>query len=326
MTELSPADTYHKAYNYLHDGDYVNGFRNFEWRWHPDAIATLPEPFIKHTKTPVWQGESLWGKSVLVQMEMGYGDCIQFYRFLPLLKVLGVRRLVVLQTGSLHNLLAQMECIDHITNDETKGESQTCDYWIGSMSLAWIALNAPPYARALFPITKEKIVASEGYFTAPQAKNIQKLPGVNWGASHRYLHGVKSTTAERIAELCGTNCYSLNPEADGPFKSLPTTTWKSDWLETASYMRSMSVVVTVDTGTAHIAGALGVPCIVLLPDDEHVCWRWKNGRWYNSINTIRKNEWDTVPELLKEFTKCPQPIPGKLPTWTLSRNKMVLKM
>jgi hypothetical protein len=192
------------------------------------------------------------------------------------------------------------------------------------MSLANIALNAPPYARALFPITKNKIVGSEGYFTAKPA-NIQPKAGVNWGASHRYLHGVKSTTAEQLAELCGTDCYSLNPEGPGPFTALPTTTWKQDWAETASYMRAMPVVVTVDTGTAHLAGALGVPCIVLLPDDDYVCWRWKNGRWYDSINTLRKHEWHKVPELLKEYIKCPQPTPGKLTTWTLSQNKLVLK-
>lgn len=293
----NPVDLYHQAYAHLHAGDYVTGFRLFEFRWHPDAIATLDEPFTKYTPSPVWQGQPLFGKSIIVQMEMGYGDCLMMYRFLPLLKVMGAKRLVVLQTGPLHHLAAQMQCIDHITNDEKKGESQNCDYWIGSMSLPFLALHAPAYVKQLFPISQKKIVGSEGYLDAVPTLMHPKV-GVNWNASRRYLHGIKSTTAEKLVELCGTDCYSLNPEEDGPFYSLPGD-WKTNWATTAKHMKAMKAVVTVDTGTAHMAGALGVKCIVLLPDDDHVCWRWKNGVWYDSIVTLRQHEWHRVPELLK---------------------------
>ena len=78
----NPVDLYHQAYAHLHAGDYVTGFRLFEFRWHPDAIATLDEPFTKYTPSPVWQGQPLFGKSIIVQMEMGYGDCLMMYRFL----------------------------------------------------------------------------------------------------------------------------------------------------------------------------------------------------------------------------------------------------
>ena len=287
---------YYDSYNLLHSGDYKNGFAKFEYRWHPEVIKSLPEPYVKYTNTPKWGGESLFGKRILVQMEMGYGDCIQFARFIPLLKVLGAKEIVVLQTKSLHHLLAQMECIDYLTNDENKGISQECDYWIGSMSLPYVALNAPSYAKQLFPITAEKIVGAEGYLDAVPS-DIEPKVGVNWGASRRYLHGVKSTTAEVMNELCGDDCYSLNPEDDAKFHSLPGD-WKENWATTACHMKAMKAVVTVDTGTAHLAGALGVKCIVLLPDDEYVCWRWKNGSWYNSITTLFKHEWDKVPQLL----------------------------
>ena len=293
---ITAQNRYYNAYKLLHDGDYKNGFAEFEFRWHPDVIATLPEPFVKYTKTPKWKGESLFGKSILVQMEMGYGDCIQFVRFIPLLKVLGAKRIVIIQTKSLHYLFSQMECIDHITNDESKGASQECDYWIGSMSLPYVALTSPKYARQLFPITKDKIVGSEGYLDAVPS-NIEPRVGVNWGASKRYLHGVKSTTAEVMQELCGTDCYSLNPEDNAMFHELPGE-WKENWAVTASHVKAMKAVVTVDTGTAHLAGALGVKCIVLLPDDEYVCWRWKNGVWYDSVIALRKHEWNKVPELL----------------------------
>lgn len=295
---MNPVQTYQQAYNLLHSGNYAKGFEQFEARWHPENIAKLSKPFSKLTKTPVWRGESLMGKSVLVQMEMGYGDCIQFARFLPMLKVLGAAKITVLQTKSLHYLFAQMECIDYLTNDENKGVSQECDYWIGSMSLAHIATKAPSYVRQCFPITKEKIVGSEGYLDAAPSKIKHKV-GVNWGANPNYINGIKSTTPKIIEDLTGLDCYSLNPEDDADFISLPNDGWKEDWSKTASHMKALKAVVTVDTGTAHLAGALGVKCIVLLPDDEYVCWRWKNARWYDSIITLRKHEWDRTKELLK---------------------------
>jgi hypothetical protein len=293
-------DLYHQAYAHLHSGDYATGFRLFEYRWHPDAIATLDEPFEKYTPSPVWKGEPLQGKSIVVQMEMGYGDCIQFMRFLPILKVLGASKLVVLSTLPLAYLYAQIPCVDHITNNEKEGISQECDYWIGSMSLPSIALTCPTPVRALFPITQNKVIGSEGYL---DAKPSQILPfvGVNWGASRRYLHGIKSTTSERMVELVGKNAYSLNPEEDGPFIKLPDNGWKKDWQKTAEHMKSMKAVVTVDTGTAHMAGALGVKCIVLLPEDDYVCWRWKNAVWYDSVIALRQHEWNRVPKLLKEI-------------------------
>jgi hypothetical protein len=293
-----PVDLYYQSYAHLQAGDYATGFRLFEHRWHPQAIASLPEPFTKYGPAPVWQGQPLQGKSILVQMEMGYGDCIQFARFLPILKVFGAQRLVVLATGSLLHLLSKFDCIDHLTNDEKTGQSQTTDYWIGSMSLPYIALHSPAWIRAMFPITKKKVMGSEGYFDITPS-SIEPKIGVNWDASKRFLHGVKSTTAEKLKALCGTNCYSLNPTEQGPFHALPDDGWKTNWLVTAAHMKAMKAVVTVDTGTAHMAGALGVKTIVLLPPEDHICWRWKNAKWYDSVMTLRQHEWHKVPSILK---------------------------
>ena len=217
-----------------------------------------------------------------------------------MLKVWVAKRVVVLQTKSLHHLLAQMDCIDHLTNDETKGESHTCDYWVGSMSLPFFAMNGPAYVRALFPVSLDGVVGAKGYLDA-KPSSIDRKIGVNWGASPRYINGIKSTTAEVMESLTGTDCYSLNPEENGNFIPLPADGWKEDWAKTASHMKAMKAVVTVDTGTAHLAGALGVKCFVLLPDDEYVCWRWKNASWYDSVTTLRKHEWNKLPQLIKEL-------------------------
>ena len=116
-------------------------------------------PYQKNPeKVRAWQGESLMGKSICVQMEQGFGDIIQFSRFLPALKVLGAKKLIVIQEGSLHRLLGQMECIDVFTNEVDAGEATQCDYWVGSLSLPYYLSLCMPYVRNLFPISKNKVV------------------------------------------------------------------------------------------------------------------------------------------------------------------------
>ena len=63
----------------------------------------------------------------------------------------------------------------------------------------------------------------------------------------------------------------------------------------------MKGIVTVDTGTAHLAGALGIKNIVLLPKEEFVCWRWKHGRWYDSVVALRQNEYHKVNDLIRRM-------------------------
>jgi len=134
-------------------------------------------------------GESLIGKSIVVQLEQGYGDIFMYARFLPALKVLGAKKVVVLAVPALFELLGQMECIDQFTNLTEEGPAHECDYWIGSMSLPYYIDCSMPYVKSLFPISNKKVVGSEGYFEA-QPSNIPPKIGVNWSASKGALHWI----------------------------------------------------------------------------------------------------------------------------------------
>ena len=249
---------------------------------------------------PVWRGESLIGKSITVQMEQGFGDIIMFARFLPALKALGAKNVVVLQESTLHYLLGQLDCVDTFTNDIENGAAVESDYWIGSMSLPYYISLSHPMVKSMFPVRKDKIVGSEGYFHA-QPSNIPAKVGVNWEASKQIMYYLKSIDVREMEKLVGSDCYSLNPNTEGMFNPLPDDGWKTNWVKTASHMKACKGIVTVDTGTAHLAGALGVKTIVLLPKDEFICWRWKNGRWYDSVVCLKPDEYHKVPELIRRM-------------------------
>jgi hypothetical protein len=125
-------------------------------------MANHLEGYAKPLKMPVWRGESLLGKSITVVAEQGFGDIIQYARFLPFLKVMGAKKVVLLQNGSLHLLFGQMDCIDQFTNMPEEGVATESDYWLGIISLPYYISLAPAYAKALFPISLKKIVSFWG--------------------------------------------------------------------------------------------------------------------------------------------------------------------
>ena len=119
-------------------------------------MANQLEGYAKPLKMPVWRGESLLGKTITVVAEQGFGDIIQYARFLPFLKVMGAKKVVMLQHGGLHHLLGQMDCIDQFTNMPEEGVATESDYWLGIISLPYYISIAPSYAKALFPLNRKK--------------------------------------------------------------------------------------------------------------------------------------------------------------------------
>ena len=295
---MTPYLQYKKGVDLLHLGHYQAGFRLYEFRWHPLVLQATGERWDKWVTAPKWNGERLFDKHIVVQMEQGFGDIIQFCRFLPMLKSWGAKKLTVMTHKSLMPLLGQMDCIDVITDD--RSVDIEADYWIGSMSLPHFATYAPPFVKQSFPVTTKHIVGSEGYLDAIPS-NIEHKVGVNWSASTGPLHYVKSIPLDTLRSLVGDDVYSIHVQLDDVFDPLPNDGWKQDFYKTACHMKAMKAVVAPDTATAHLAGALGVKCFLMLPDDQFICWRWKNATWYDSVVPLKKSEWHTLPRLLEEL-------------------------
>ncbi|MGF6837082.1 hypothetical protein QF001_000949 [Paraburkholderia youngii] len=313
------------GYALLSNGSYVEGWPHYELRSMVRASeltnAASRLPF------PQWRGESLRGKSLLLWPEQGFGDYVQLARYAPLLKERGVSRLTFICQSALKGLLATVDGIDDVID---AGNIPPYDYWSFPLSLPFHCGT-----------TVETIPASLPYLRAlPERREHwrQRLPrgfnvGLVWkGASGHANDGSRSlpglSTLTRLWGIPGVNFVSLQKSAgedDARTAGLPLTHLGSDiadFADTAAIVDQLDLVICVDTAVAHVAGALGKPCWVMLPAIG--CdWRWMRDRsdspWYpGALRLFRQKkpgEWsgvvDELVSALSEFVASRSPkIPG----------------
>ena len=238
---------------------------------------------------PEWRGETLTGKTILVMCEQGFGDQIQFARFLPRLRELGAHVTFVCDAplaplfGHLVDSVVVSPVDDAIkpTRSRAAFAMPRCDYWISVIDL-------PMWLDA----TQENLRPDPYIFAAPAALP----PGARIGVvakgspNHKNDHN-RSMPARLAAELVALpGATSLHPNDTGA----------RDFAETAAIIAGLELVISVDTSVAHLAGAMGKPVWIMLPD--HGCdWRWMRDRtdspWYPSATLYRQpkpGDWRSV--------------------------------
>jgi hypothetical protein len=256
----------------------------------------------------------LAGRTVLAVHEEGFGDTLQFLRYLPLLARRGVRVLMVAPT-ELTRLLRAVPGIAAVVSDAA--ELPDYDYHCPFFSL--------PRA---FATTLETIPAAIPYLHADPALAAAwaaRLPGAEgalrvglvWaGQARPWLSGFTTLDRRRsmtladftpLARIQGVRFVSLQKgtparEAATPPPGLdlhdPMGAAK-DFADTAAIIANLDLVISVDTAVVHLAGALGKP--VFLLDRYDACWRWLSGRddspWYPTLRIFRQKrvgEWGPV--------------------------------
>jgi len=285
-------------------GEYARGWQQYEWR-HKRSRTAPPRDGM-----PRWQGEDLHGRTILLQAEQGYGDTIQFVRYAAILKARGAKVIVACQAG-LPSLIQTATGVDEVI-----GWDAPCaaDFYIPLLSL--------PGALAT---TMATIPAAVPYLQAPAARVAvwrDKLaaPGLNVGLVWRgnpgnSINHKKSIPLEALAPLLTTPGISWSIiQADATPEDIAALsghgavhargTALTDWAETAALISALDLVISVDTGVAHLAGALGAKVWVplsFIPD-----WRWLLDRpdspWYPTARLYRQTafgDWQTVISRVK---------------------------
>jgi tetratricopeptide (TPR) repeat protein len=276
-------------------GRYAEAWPEYEARYHPDIngrFIIMPSvPF------PRWQGEPLHGKSLLVWPEQGFGDEIQFARYIPLLKMRGASRITLVCKPPLKALLETLEDVDAVVSQTEAASLPLHDYWTFSMSL-------PLH----FATTIETIPSKLPYLSVP-AERLEKwqgrLPGdglkvgLVWkgSAGHKNdsnrslpdlsalapLWSVRSITFFSLQKGQGEE-QAISPPAGQPITDLGSGI--RDFADTAAIVARLDLVICIDTAIAHLAGAMNRPCWVLLPA-AGTDWRWLRERtdtpWYPEV-------------------------------------------
>lgn len=308
---LDKPDYHHNlALALLAQGNFDEGWREYEWRWQ----GKQHQGEFRHFAQPQWRGQDIKGKTILIHAEQGFGDTIQFCRYVSLVKARGAT--VVLQVQpSLVPLLNSLQGVDVLI---AQGQE-----------LPLFDVHCPMLSLPLaFGTTLETIPVNVPYLSLPDfamkvwaqkisvARGIKKV-GVVWAGNaqgqtqdFRAVDRQRSVNPELLRSLAktnGTQFYSLQKEGKAPadFGLIDLMDECKNFADTAALISQLDLVIGVDTGVIHVAGALGKP--VWLLNRFNSCWRWlqhrENSPWYPNLRQFRQpkaGDWVSVIERVQK--------------------------
>ena len=287
----------------LLQGDWADGFSEYEARRF-DPNIVLP---VNRGNRPQWDGSDLAGRSILLLAEQGFGDTIQFCRFAPMLAG-AVGKVVFEASPPLRRLLETLAGeIEFVAPGEQPADA---DVVAPLMSL-------PHFLH----IQSETDVDGEAYLQAgePPPAAAALLDGasglkigLNWrgSPSHKedWKRSIDPALLQPLLDLDGVTYFSLNVDADAapPDGVVDLRAHIDDFADTAAIMAALDLVVSVDTSTVHLAGALGRPCWAMIPRVPD--WRWMLERddtpWYASVRLIRQSDIGDWAPVVSEIRSC----------------------
>jgi hypothetical protein len=259
----------------LETGDFLRGWQGYEWRWRRGG-EMQPRNFVQ----PQWHGEDLRGKTILLHAEQGFGDTLQFIRYLPMVVAKGAR--VVLEIpDELRPLMGETAGVAAIVR---RGET-----------LPPFDLHCPLMSLPLaLCTTRETVPAPVPYLGAPPARLARwrarldptRPPrvGLVWSGKpdHRNDHNRSIPLAQLAPVLArpGIQFVSLRKEYRASDRMelnrhhalLRFGDELADFSDTAAVIGALDLVISFDTAVAHLAGAMGRPLWLLLPTVGD--WRW----------------------------------------------------
>ncbi|MGO8699427.1 MAG: tetratricopeptide repeat protein [Limisphaerales bacterium] len=273
-------------------GRLQEGFQEYEWRWRLKGPIFVPRSYSQ----PLWNGQLIRDKTLLVHAEQGLGDAIQFVRYLRRIRPRAGR--IVLETPApIQSLFEQAACADQTI---AQGEAPPpFDYYIPLMSLP-----------RLCQTTLETIPHDVPYLETPAFTDFPKIPsgqmkvGLTWaGNAFSTDLADRSIRLEELSplfEIPGIVFFGLQvpvPPRDEPAARalrhlVNLAPHLGDFRRTAAVIGQMDLVISVDTAVAHLAGALAKPVWTLLMHSPD--WRWLLARsdspWYPTMRLFRQTE------------------------------------
>jgi hypothetical protein len=306
--ELKPdyADAHlNRAVAWLLAGDWQRGWPEYQWRWRTKHL--IPRRFPQ----PAWAGEPLTGKAILLHAEQGLGDTIQFVRYASLVKQHDAT--VIMECPK--PLLALLEGCAGVDQLVGQGDDLPAfDVHAPLLSVPGILNTSLETIPARIPYLFARPLLLEQWRRTLIGLDGFKI-GITWQGSPKFrgdcFRSIPLRCFAPLARIPGVRLISLQKgagaeqlaEVQGLFSVAELGSRLPDFIDTAAVMKNLDLVITSDTGPAHLAGALGVPVWVALsfaPD-----WRWLLDRsdspWYPTMRLFRQTELGHWPAVFEEI-------------------------
>jgi hypothetical protein len=286
---------------HLLEGDFEQGLEGYELRWSlPELVGRVPQ-FLR----PAWQGEPLEGRTLLVYTEQGFGDSIQFARYIPAM-ARAAGRVVVHCPAKLHCLLQRS--FPGVSCHASAEALPEFDVRAPLLSLPRLLRIRPDAVPTEHPYLRPDVLAVAGRRRELAERGARLKVGLCWATDsltgqHR---SIPAAALAALAGIPGVDFYSLQRDMPGlqrpPLPLIEPAALK-DFDDDAAFVRALDLVITMDTAIAHLAGAVGAKVWTVLsyPPD----WRWglasgtegARTNWYPSMRLFRparKGDWTGI--------------------------------
>jgi tetratricopeptide (TPR) repeat protein len=294
-----------RALGLLRLGDFARGFAEYEVRFQRKQTA------LGYFTMPLWQGESLAGRTILVHTEQGFGDTLQCIRFMPMLAAQGARVLFSCPP----EMMRLMAGFPGIAENLVHGAPMpgVVDFHVPILSLP----HRLGITLATIPAAVPYLVPPAGLRPpVPRASDTKLAVGIAWAGNPKHPNDAnRSMPLEQffaLSDLEGVALYSLQKGAraadlaalgfDAFVRDLGPGI--ADFADLAAAMMALDLVVSIDSAPVHLAGALGRRAFVMLPAKPD--WRWLRGRddspWYPTLRLFRQStpgDWAGVMERVR---------------------------
>ncbi len=295
-------------------GEFASGWESYEWRFK----LKQAEGMLPNTDKPQWDGAPLPQGRLLVIADQGFGDGIQFVRYLPWV-IERAPAPILACSADLAPILKQMPGLGRIaTRWEATGAYDAFIPLSGLPRLAGTRLQTIPPGIPYLHAEPAKVAYWKqrlDMLAPPERKRV----GLVWAGRPSHKNDRKRTVqlaqfaplfsrADIAADIAIVTVQKGDQIAQvgdyygaAPLVNLgPSIT---DFTDTLAILESLDLLVTIDTSVAHLAGAAGRPAFVILPYAPD--WRWLLGRedtpWYCSLRLFRQErpyDWSGVVERL----------------------------
>jgi tetratricopeptide (TPR) repeat protein len=292
-------------------GHHEEGWKEYEWRWRHSGFANQ----LRNFPVPQWDGSRIPTKTILLHAEQGFGDTIQFLRYVPLVQRCADARHVIVECPvELERLLKQNGSLNaQVIPKQSAGAvaPPQFDYHLPLLSLPWALRMFAPDHPALPQVHYLNADAElRTLWHARLHPAVGLRVGIAWAGRlsnpNDHLRSISVEGLLPLLQIPGVSCYSLqlapSPEQTAVFREAggnDLTEHIADFADTAALIANLDLVITVDTAAAHLAGAIGKPVWTLLPFVPD--WRWglQGGKspWYPTMRLFRQpkaGDWDSV--------------------------------